>query len=153
MSHHRSTRRPPTKPSRGTWLLAISYGLVAYSIHKTGVILGFYPAYFWFQLLTHFLSSTALVVLLLVAGRSLGVGSTSLLAFVLGGWLLGVFTWELIEFLDLVPWLTWWGIEDFLVDLTTNTLGLLTVLASYRSRTQSGPDPATAEPVVGSGGD
>lgn len=153
MSRHRSTGSPTTRPSPATWLLTISYGLGAYSIHKTGVILGFYPAYFWFQLLTHFLSSTALVLLLLVAGRSLGLGSTSLLAFVLGGWILGVFTWELIEFLDLVPWLTWWGIEDFLVDLASNTVGLLTVLGSYRARNRFGKDVVPAEAAATSRGD
>lgn len=130
-------------------MLAISYGLLAYAIHKVGVIMGFYQSFFWFQLLTHFLSSTALVLLLLLAGRTLGLDGTGLVAFVIGAWLVGILTWELVEYLDLVPWLIWWGIEDFLVDLASDTVGLLTVFVAVRvhggsAPSDTGPAPASS---------
>jgi hypothetical protein len=134
-------------------MLALSYGLLAYAIHKVGVIMGFYYTFFWFQLLTHFLSSTALVLLLLVAGRTIGLEATGLVAFVVGAWLVGILSWELVEYLDLVPWLIWWGIGDFLVDLASDTVGLVTVFLAVRVHGGVGPVEQDPVPSISSRGD
>lgn len=131
----------PAKPSRNTWLFAISYGLGAYGIHKYGVIVGLYRSLFWFQMLTHFLSATALALLLVVAGRSLGLSARRLVGFVVIGCLLGAVGWEFVEYLELIPWLIWWGIEDSLLDLLMDGFGVSTVLLVWWRR-QYPADPA-----------
>lgn len=142
-------------PSRRAWLFAITFGIVAYGIHKTGVILGWYYEFFWFQILTHFLSATAMALLLLMAGRQLRLSSTGLVAFVLVGSAIGALSWELIEYFDVVPWLIWWGIEDSLLDLTADAVGVAMVLLFHRLRFRLGggtvTDSTVADPSLTSG--
>jgi len=121
-------------PTRSTWIAAALYGLGAYSIHKTGVILGWYYDFFWFQLLTHFLSATALALLLLLAGRTLGLSGRRLLTFVVVGAAVGALSWELVEYLKIFPWLIWWGPADSFIDLVFDALGVSTVLLLDRAR-------------------
>ncbi|MFB6268122.1 MAG: hypothetical protein ABEI31_10715 [Halodesulfurarchaeum sp.] len=125
---------PRPRPTRRTWLLAISYGLFAYGIHKIGVILGYYRGFFWFQLLTHFLSASALALLLLLVGRTLSLSPSSLVVFVLAGSAVGAVGWEVVEYLGVVPWLIWWGPTDSLLDLTNDLIGIVVVLALHRVR-------------------
>jgi len=132
---------PSAKPSPHTWLLAIGYGIVAYAVHQSGVILGYYPRFFWFQLVTHFLSASAMALLLVVVGRRLGLPPVWLVAFVFAFSAVGAVGWELVEYLGVFPALNWWGIEDSLLDLAVDAVGVGTILALFRPRPRRDASP------------
>ena len=121
---------PPSLPlpRRHTWLVSVGFGGFAYSVHKVGSVLGFYQEFFWFQLLTHLLSSSAMALILLNGGHELGFHGRALVWFVVVLGAAGALSWELVEYLEIFPTLIWWGPEDSLLDLLMDALGVATML-------------------------
>jgi hypothetical protein len=90
-------------------------------------------------MVTHFVSASALALVLLRAGQAVGLSGSDLLALTVVGVAAGAVCWELIEYLDLIPWLHWWGLDDSLLDMTMNTVGLAVVLARHRTALRDRP--------------
>lgn len=130
------------------WLFAIAFGVFAYSFHKVGSILGFYPRFFWFQMVAHFLSAAAMAVLLVRFGLAVRVHGTRLVVFVVAFSIVGAVGWELVEYLELRSDLIWWGIEDSLLDLSMDALGVGLVLYFLRTRFRPIIDPTQETPPV-----
>lgn len=138
------------------WLFAIGFGAFAYSFHKVGAALGYYPRFFWFQMLAHLLSAAAMALLLARFGLDSGLVGSRLVAFVVAFSLVGAVGWEVTEYLNLWPNLNWWGIEDSLLDLAMDALGVGTVLVLLRTRLRPVVDPTDSTQlldVLGEDGD
>ena len=130
------------------WLFAVGFGVFAYSFHKLGSILGYYPRFFWFQMVAHFLSAMAMALLLARFGLDSGLRGQSLIVFVVGFSIVGAVGWELVEYLELRSDLIWWGIEDSLLDLTMDAIGIAFVLFLLRTRLRPVIDPTKETPSV-----
>lgn len=128
------------------WAFAIGFGLFAYAFHKAGSILGFYPRFFWFQMVAHFLSAAAMALLLARFGLDAGLRGRRLVGFVVGFSVVGAIGWELVEYYRLVPSLHWWGVEDSLLDLAMDAVGVSVVLLSLRTRLRPVVDPTRETP-------
>lgn len=139
---------PPSTPSTRDWGVAVGYAAFAYGLHKIGAILLFYQRFFWFQMVTHFVSASALALVLLRAGQAVGLSGSDLLTLTVVGVAAGAVCWELIEYLDLIPWLHWWGLDDSLLDMTMNTVGLATVLARHRTALRDPPTVLDPDPPL-----
>jgi hypothetical protein len=114
--------------------MAALWGVAAYAFHAVGNANGLYLKHWWFQIVAHYWSATAVAGLLAVAGLSLDLRGRRLAAFVVGLTAVGAFGWELVEFLGVFEHLNFHGFGDFLVDTASNTAGLATVLALLRRR-------------------
>lgn len=130
------------------WLFAVGFGAFAYAFHKVGARLGFYPRFFWFQMVAHFLSTAAMALLLARFGLDVGLRDARFVWFVVGFPAVGALGWELAEYLELVPGLNWWGLDDSLLDLAMDTLGVAFVLTSLRTRLRPVIDPGRETPSV-----
>jgi hypothetical protein len=119
--------------SRG-WIWVLSFGLFAYLFHKIGSVSGFYPRFFWFQMLTHYFSASAMALLLARVGLDAELRDRTLVVFVVGFSLVGAGGWELLEYYRVVPSLHWHGIEDSALDLVMDGAGVGTVLFLLRTR-------------------
>lgn len=141
----------PPLPRRQTWLVSVGFGVFAYSFHKVGSLAGFYQEFFWFQLLTHLLSSSAMALILLNSGHALGFQGRALVWFVVVLGATGAMSWELVEYLEIFPTLIWWGPEDSLLDLLMDAIGVAAVLRSSarskRGRDYESPDQSTPTPA------
>lgn len=131
------------------WLFAIGFAVFAYSLHKVGASLGYYPRFFWFQLVTHFVSATAMALLLARFGLDTGLRGSRLVLFVVAFSAVGAVGWELTEYFNLWPNLNWWGIEDSLLDLAMDSLGVALVLVLLRTRLRPVIDPTRETPSLG----
>ncbi|MFB6163589.1 MAG: hypothetical protein ABEJ31_00345 [Haloarculaceae archaeon] len=131
------------------WLFAVAFGLFAYLFHKVGSAMGYYPRFFWFQMAAHFLSATAMALLLARAGLDGGLRGRALVAFVLGFSALGAVGWEVVEYLGVFPSLHWWGLDDSLLDLCMDTLGVATVLSLLGTRVRPVINPTLETPLPG----
>lgn len=131
------------------WLFAIGLGVFAYTFHKIGSILGLYPRFFWFQMVAHFLSATAMALLLARFGLDSGLRGRVLWLFVVVFSIVGAVGWELVEYFELWPTLIWWGIEDSLLDLFMDALGVATILVFLKTRLRPVIDPTLRTPSVG----
>lgn len=125
---------PPDRPSLLAWSVAVTYAVGAYAVHRKGVMLGLYPRFFWFQLVTHFLSASAMAVVLVALGRTIRLPSGRLVAFVLACSAFGAVGWELVEYLGIFPRLHWWGVDDSSMDLVVDGVGVGAVLVVERIR-------------------
>lgn len=130
------------------WLFAIGFGVFAYSFHKVGASLGYYPRFFWFQMLTHFVSATAMALLLARFGLDAGLRGSRLVLFVVVFSAVGAVGWELTEYFKLWPDLNWWGIEDSLLDLGMDALGIALVLILLKTRLRPVIDPTKETPSI-----
>lgn len=142
----------PSPPSPRAWSIAVGYAGFAYALHKVGASLGYYPRFGWFQVVTHFVSASALALLLVRAGQTASLSPTGLLVFVVVGATVGALAWELVEYLGLYPGLHWWGVDDSLLDLTVDAVGVTVALVRHRDALVPPPGPspaATAEPASG----
>lgn len=133
---------PSLHPRSRAWLLSIAYGVFAYALHKTGAHLGYYPRFWWFQMVTHFVSASALALLLYQAGQTLSLEGGTLVGVVIVLSLLGAVGWELVEYLGVFPDLHWWGPADSLLDMTMNVVGIGSVITVIRARRAHPIDPA-----------
>ena len=131
------------------WLFALGLGVFAYAFHKVGSVLGLYPRFFWFQMAAHFLSATAMALLLARFGLDTGLRGRALWLFVIGFSIAGAVGWELVEYFELWPTLIWWGIQDSLLDLLMDALGVLTILVLLKTRLRPVIDPTLPTPSVG----
>ncbi len=126
---------PPSslRPRNHPWVWTVGFAGFAYGFHKTGSFLGYYQEFFWFQMLAHLISSTALTLLLRNVGVGLGLQGTPLVFMVVGLAAIGAVGWEVIEYLGIFPDLIWWGLGDSLLDLIMDTAGIATILGlDYR---------------------
>lgn len=57
---------PPDRPSLLAWTVAVTYALGAYAVHLKGVMLELDPRFFWYHLVTHFRSASAMAAVLVV---------------------------------------------------------------------------------------
>jgi len=130
------------------WLFAVAFGLFAYGFHKVGAVSGFYPRFFWFQMVAHYLSASAMALLLVRFGLTAGLQGRRLVVFVLAFSLVGAVGWEVVEYLKVFPSLHWWGIEDSLLDLGMDALGVASVLILLRTRIRPLVDPGAPTPTV-----
>lgn len=131
------------------WLFAISYGLFAYVFHQIGAESLWYPRFFWYQLVAHFLSASGVALLLARFGISAGLDGRRLLVFVVAFSLAGAIGWEVTEYLGIWRGLHWWGIDDSLLDLSMDLLGIGTVLFVFRTRFRAVLDPSMETPSPG----
>lgn len=130
------------------WLFAVGFGLFAYAFHSVGARLGYYPRFFWFQMVAHVLSAAAMALLLARFGLDAGLRDRRLVGFVVGFSVVGAVGWELAEYFKLTPGLHWWGIEDSLLDLAMDAIGVAVVLLSLRTRLRPVVDPRRETPSV-----
>lgn len=130
------------------WLFAVGFGVFAYSFHKVGSILGLYPRFFWFQMVAHLLSAAAMALLLVRFGLVVGLDGRRLVGFIVAFSIVGALGWELVEYLELRSDLIWWGIEDSLLDLSMDALGIGLVLYLLRTRLRPVIDPTQETPPV-----
>ena len=128
------------------WLFAVAFGCFAYSFHKIGARLGYYPRFFWFQMAAHFFSASAMALLLARAGLDMGLRRRPLVGFVIAFSLVGAVGWEYLEYIKFFKALHWWGIEDSLLDLGMDALGVGTILALLGTRIRPVIDPTVETP-------
>jgi hypothetical protein len=114
--------------------MAALWGVAAYVFHAVGNANGLYLKHWWFQIVAHYWSATAVAGLLAVAGLSLDLRGRRVVVFVVSLTAVGAFGWELVEFFGVFEHLNFHGFGDFLVDTASNTVGLATVLALLRRR-------------------
>ncbi|MFB6163588.1 MAG: hypothetical protein ABEJ31_00340 [Haloarculaceae archaeon] len=132
---HRSVERVPTAPLAA----AVSWGVFAWALHRTGAAAGWYLRYGWFQNLTHACSASALAALLAVAPLWLGYDGRRLAVFVVAGAAVGALGWEVVEYLGLLDpygiWLQFHSVHDAAVDMTANAVGVTGTLLVLWVRT------------------
>lgn len=128
------------------WLFAVAFGLFAWAFHRVGAVSGYYPRFFWYQMVAHFLSAAAMALLLARFGLDVGLRGRVLVAFVVGFSVVGAVGWEVAEFLAVIPGLHWWGIDDSLLDLAMDAVGVAVVLLSLRTRLRPVVDPTVPTP-------
>jgi hypothetical protein len=129
---------PPTPSTRRRlWAVALVWGLAAYTFHAIGNANGLYVRHWWFQIVAHYWSATALAGLLALTGLSGGLRGRRLAAFVVALTVAGALSWEVVEYLGVFPHLHFHGLGDSLVDVTADAVGLWTVLALLRRRDRS----------------
>lgn len=144
---------PPSSPipRRHPWLVSFGFGCFAYSFHKVGSLLGLYQEFFWFQLLTHLLSSSAMALILLNSGHALGFQGRALVWFVIVLGAAGALSWELVEYLEIFSNLIWWGLDDSLLDLLMDAIGVVAMLrlsaGVKRGRSPESTDQAIPSPA------
>lgn len=138
----------PPLPRSHPWLVSVGFGTFAYSFHKVGSVLGFYQEFFWFQLVTHLLSSSAMALILLNSGHALGFQGRSLVWFVVVLGFVGAIGWELVEYLEIFPNLIWWGLDDSLLDLAMDAIGVATILRMSAGSKQRGSPEATDQAIA-----
>lgn len=132
------------------WLAAIGYALFAYGFHTVGNQLGFYVQYWWFQIAAHYVSASAVALVLARTGLDMGLRGRRLVAFVVGFSFLGAIGWEVVEYLAIFENLHFWGIEDSLMDLAADAVGVASVLALLGTRLRPVIDPTVETPVPSS---
>ncbi|MFB6155976.1 MAG: hypothetical protein ABEJ22_08775 [Haloferacaceae archaeon] len=123
------------------WLFALAYALFAYTFHSVGNATGLYVRYWWFQLLTHYISASAVALLVARVGLGIGLRGTRLAAFVVAFAGAGAVGWEVVEYLGLFANLHFWGFDDSAVDLLADAVGIATVLLLLRTRVRPALDP------------
>jgi hypothetical protein len=131
------------------WLFALSYALFAYAFHSYGNATGLYVRYWWFQLAAHYVSASAVALLVARVGLDVGLRGRSLVGFVVFFATAAAVGWEFVEYLGLFENLHFWGIEDSAVDLLADAAGIGTVLVLLRTRIRPVLDP-TDETTLGS---
>ncbi|MFB6156062.1 MAG: hypothetical protein ABEJ22_09210 [Haloferacaceae archaeon] len=144
----------PHLPSarRRLWVVAALWGAAAYVFHAIGNANGLYLQYWWFQIVAHVWSATALAGLLSVAGLTVELRGRHLVAFVVVSTTAGALGWELVEYLGVFPNLLFHGLGDSLLDLTADAVGLGAVLRLLGRRESVGrgsrrtPDPSANAP-------
>jgi hypothetical protein len=127
---------PPTRKVvlNRAWLFALGYAVFAYAFHSVGNATGLYVRYWWFQLAAHYVSASAVALLVARVGLEIGLRGSKLAAFVVVFAGAGAVGWEVVEFLGLFENLHFWGIEDSAVDLLADAVGIGSVLLLLRTR-------------------
>lgn len=121
-----------------SWGVVILWALFAFSFHSAGNVNGMYERYWWFQVIAHYWSASALAALFARAGLSLGYRGWRLVAFVVGFSAVGALGWELVEYLKLFENLHFHGFDDSAIDLVADSVGVTTVLAYLWHKTRFG---------------
>lgn len=129
------------------WLWAAAFGLFAYVFHTVGSAMGYYPRFFWFQMVAHYLSASAMALLLARAGLDSGLRGRGLVGFVVGFSLVGAVGWEVVEYLGIFPSLHWWSVQDSLLDLVMDGFGVATIIALLGTRIRPVVDPTQETPT------
>ena len=126
------------------WVPGLVWGVLAYGVHKVGVINGYYLEYGWFQNLTHACSASALAALVAIVGLHLGYRGRRLVAFVVVGSALGAVGWEVIEYFGVLdPYGIYFIFHDFhdaAIDMVSNSVGVAATLLVLWYTTGLDPD-------------
>lgn len=131
-----------------SWFYVLAFAAFAYAFHKVGATLGFYSRFPWFQIAAHYFSATGLALVVARVGLDVGLRGRRLAGFVVVLAALGAVGWEVVEYLAVFPWLHFWGIDDMLIDLVADALGVATVLVLLRTRLRPVVDPAAETPSL-----
>lgn len=132
------------------WAFALSYGFFAFAFHTVGNDTGLYVRFWWFQLLAHFVSASAVALLVARVALDAGLSGRRLVVFVVVFSGVGAVGWEAVEYLGLFENLHFWGFEDSLLDLAADAVGIATVLVLLRTRVRPVIDPNAETPSLAS---
>lgn len=129
------------------WLFAIAFAAFAYGFHAVGNATGLYTRYWWFQIAAHYVSASALALLVARVGLALGLPWRRLVPFVVVVAGAGAVSWEVVEYLGLFENLHFWGVDDSLLDLAADAVGFATVLVLlWKTRVRDAVDPNAETP-------
>jgi hypothetical protein len=127
------------------WTAAALWGIAAFLVHAIGNETHLYFQFGWFQNVTHAWSASALAGLLAVVGTSRGLRGRRLVTFVLAGTAMAAVAWEAVEYVGLldpfgVP-LHFHDVNDMLVDMASNSVGVSVTLGVLWQTTRFGTSP------------